>query len=592
MATGKSGTIAATPKYGYGVEIDWSEEYSINENTSTVTAKVYITYNYIGKIGRRTVSCTINGVTQTANISITEDYSPDIVRRRLVGTFSQSGIAHNATTGAASITISATFPFNLYDSYGRYVGDVTASGEVILTTIPRVSPVYASDGYIGSAISITINKTVSSFTHTLKYSFAGEEGTIVSKTAASSYSWTPPMSLCSNIPNAEYANCTITCETYSGSTLIGSKTCTVRLTVPASVLLTCSSGWATVSPYNTGTKAEGINNYVKGYSRAAVTFDSSKISTANSYGATIASYKIVYGGSTFTSPYRTGTITDKGTKAVSCYVVDSRNRSVKIDLSFTVLDYYNPTVSDIEVFRCLSNGDASVSGQYVSVKASVTYSSLSGLNSFTIRARIKPVNGAYGSYTNLESGAASVIGGGSVLINASYVVEISVYDALNNSYVYTTTIPTTTVLLNGRPGDKGIAFGKYAEEDNLFESAWPMKIEGETMQDFVVEQGITDIWTWRKWKSGIAECWGTWSGTLTHYTTTNGFYAYYTSVSFPSGLFSASPIPTYSAGVGSAFAIPGNLGNLSNTAMNCYALVSSGGEQTVKFCIHACGTWK
>ena len=101
------------------------------------------------------------------------------------------------------------------------------------------------------------------------------------------------MSLCSNIPNAEYANCTITCETYSGSTLIGSKTYTVRLTVPASVLLTCSSGWATVSPYNTGTKAEGINNYVKGYSRAAVTFDSSKISTENSYGATIASYKIV-----------------------------------------------------------------------------------------------------------------------------------------------------------------------------------------------------------------------------------------------------------------------------------------------------------
>lgn len=28
------------------------------------------------------------------------------------------------------------------------------------------------------------------------------------------------------------------------------------------------------------------------------------------------------------------------------------------------------------------------------------------------------------------------------------------------------------------------------------------------MADFVVEQGTTGIWTWRKWYSGIAECWG------------------------------------------------------------------------------------
>jgi hypothetical protein len=28
------------------------------------------------------------------------------------------------------------------------------------------------------------------------------------------------------------------------------------------------------------------------------------------------------------------------------------------------------------------------------------------------------------------------------------------------------------------------------------------------MADFVVEQGTSGIWTWRKWYSGVAECWG------------------------------------------------------------------------------------
>lgn len=29
--------------------------------------------------------------------------------------------------------------------------------------------------------------------------------------------------------------------------------------------------------------------------------------------------------------------------------------------------------------------------------------------------------------------------------------------------------------------------------------------------DYVVEQGTSGIWTYRKWNSGIAECWGYWS---------------------------------------------------------------------------------
>lgn len=40
-----------------------------------------------------------------------------------------------------------------------------------------------------------------------------------------------------------------------------------------------------------------------------------------------------------------------------------------------------------------------------------------------------------------------------------------------------------------------------------------LNINGSDVADFVIEQGTSDIWTYRKWNSGIAECWGTSSGT-------------------------------------------------------------------------------
>lgn len=53
------------------------------------------------------------------------------------------------------------------------------------------------------------------------------------------------------------------------------------------------------------------------------------------------------------------------------------------------------------------------------------------------------------------------------------------------------------------------------------------------LADFIVEQGTSGIWTYRKWNSGIAECWGTASLTPTW-------------VSYTAGLYFSSPQPTIS----------------------------------------------
>ena len=64
----------------------------------------------------------------------------------------------------------------------------------------------------------------------------------------------------------------------------------------------------------------------------------------------------------------------------------------------------------------------------------------------------------------------------------------------------------------------------------------------EPAVDYIVEQGTSGIWTYRKWNSGVAECWGKHSFTITAWAQwgsaweTNGTYA-----SYPTSLFISNP---------------------------------------------------
>ena len=78
---------------------------------------------------------------------------------------------------------------------------------------------------IGTNTTITITRDNKAYTHTLKYSFNGATGTIVTKTTQTTYVWTPPAStFYSKIPNTTSGYGTITCETYEGNTHIGTTT--------------------------------------------------------------------------------------------------------------------------------------------------------------------------------------------------------------------------------------------------------------------------------------------------------------------------------------------------------------------------------
>ncbi len=117
--------------------------------------------------------------------------------------------------------------------------------------------------------------------------------------------------------------------------------------------------------------------------------------------------------------------------------------------------------------------------------------------------------------------------------------------------------------------------------------------QGANLVDYVVEQGTDGIWTYRKWSSGIAECWGEYSVTISHYSTALGGYAYYTNISFPSDLFISAPIPVYSAYVNGYLAIAGTItGSLTKDSCNYYAVSNASGSHPTRWYITAKGRWK
>ena len=209
-------------------------------------------------------------------------------------------VSHNAD-GSKTLTVSA-FSGQVWKDSG-YLTATAASQSFQLAAIPRATEPVMGAATMGEAVRISLPRASSAFTHTLSYVFGAASGTIV-ENAGTEVQWTVPESLAAQIPDSSVGTGTLTCRTYNGGTLVGTKTVTFTATVPQSMKPALTNGWAAVSYDNSGTKASGIAAWVQGYSKAKAVFDSSKI--ACKQGASIAKYAVTYLGKTVEeSPYRT-----------------------------------------------------------------------------------------------------------------------------------------------------------------------------------------------------------------------------------------------------------------------------------------------
>ena len=395
-------------------------------------------------------------------------------------------VSHNAD-GSKTLTVSA-FSGQVWKDSG-YLTATAAAQSFQLAAIPRATVPSMGAATIGEEVTIILPRASSTFTHTLTYSFGSASGTIGSDLGTSAV-WRLPESLAAQIPNDPDGTGTLTCRTYNGGTLVGTKTVTFTATVPQSMKPALTNGWAAVSYDNSGTKASGIAAWVQGYSKAKAVFNGSKVTCKQ--GASIAKYAVTYLGKTVEeSPYRTETISTTSA-TVRCTVTDSRGLTAWEDFNIALLEYAPPALVGADLFRSDGEGTAADGGLHIAGVARARYSELGGLNSVTLKGYWKSVGGSYGAGKTMTVGAVGLVTGNvEISTDRSYVALLVLTDSLGNSARYEENIPTERVAFHLKEGGNGAAFGKVAEMEYALELAedWELKVKGKRLLDLIYPVG-------------------------------------------------------------------------------------------------------
>lgn len=464
---------------------------SIANNTSSVTVKVWAKRTNSGyeTYGTGTVYCKVNGTTYSASISTSQKITSTPICL-YSGGFT---IPHN-DDGTKTLTMSA------WINIPSIVTSSEQSYSQALTTIARASQPTIStySTTMGNSVTIYTHRASTSFKHTITYKFGSASGTIVTG-LETDYTWTIPLSLASQIPNSTSGVGTLTCYTYNGSTLIGTKTVNFQAIVPNSIVPSFSSlGITRVD--NGVPSAWGV--YVKGKSKATLTINGA----SGSYGSNIVRYSISGGGySTTSSSFTTGVLNTVGTNTFIATITDSRGRTATKTVTCSVVDYFAPHISYTEAFRCNSSGVADENGKYIKVKASFTYASVSGKNTLTSNVSYSVYNsGSFSTPVSITNNTySSAIGGGAISIDNSYIVKFRVADYFTSHEVYED-IPTPSVTMDFKKGGKGIGIGKVSQTDNLLDVAWNTSLDGDlSVAKRSYLDGLVDVSGFASFYSGM-----------------------------------------------------------------------------------------
>ena len=319
-------------------------------------------------------------------------------------------------------------------------------------SVPTVNPTSQA---LGNAVTINTNRSSASLTHTLKYTFGNQSGTVASG-VGESFVWTLPVELASVIPNAASGTLTITCETYLGGVLTGTSTVNLTVTVPNNATFAPSASLETTG------NALLDGEYVQGISTV-----SGEVATSGKYGAGIASIRTVisnltYNGASFTSsPFSaTGSVTATTT------VTDSRGFTATAAQSITVRAYSPPQITTLSAYRCDASGNALSSGTYIRMNYALSLSSVNGKNNWITRS----LSWSGGTQAITDTSGYVVLPGADA--NTAYTITITVQDLISGAVTSQTSVVRVQPVFDVYPNGLGVGLGTEAVEGAVT-SAWP-----------------------------------------------------------------------------------------------------------------------
>lgn len=213
------------------------------------------------------------------------------------------------------------------------------------------------------------------------------------------------------------------------------------------------------------------------------------------------------------------------------------------------LAYWSPKINNISLARCNSDGTLNSYGTYVKVVFNWECCQIIGSNPIgSITVGYATIGST--TFTNTavtasgNKGTSSVvIGDNKLSVDNQYNIQITIIDSKKGTSASTYPLSAAAFTIDFKSGGKGVAIGKPADTDNLFDVKWVTRIRdtltvnknatvggltigNNPVNDYVIAQGRSGIWTYRKWNSGFAECWCTASNKVATDTKWGNVYYY------------------------------------------------------------------
>lgn len=447
---------------GYAVRVVYSvnSQDTVN-NSSNVTVEAHLvslksSYN-INASATKYGSLVINGTTYSFSFNATISGLQD---KKLYTT--TVTIPHNSD-GTKSFSISCSLGIEVTLSGTKY-NTVSTSGTVNLPAIPRTTPVSTSGtAKFGATITITHTRPSTAFAITLRYTCGSASGTIITKQATNSTSWTVPKDLQSQIPKSTSIPITIYCDTYSGDTLIG----TTYTSYTCSIADDCNPSLTTLSCSNPDT---GGTTFYQGVSKLRV-----EVGYNQAYSSPIEKFVMTVDGQTITNYgyiIWSGVLQNSGAKNVAITITDGRGRTATKTWTnaFTVTAYSAPKINSFTCKRMALDEDGNLVISNLGTKGYFSYD-ISWHSSSTNKVRkfyYKP--NASSSWTTISLSNDSQTDynfNNSLASGSGYDLKLEISDQVT-TVSQTIQMPYLFPLINLSADGTSIAFGKETNAANRF----------------------------------------------------------------------------------------------------------------------------
>ena len=377
---------------------------------------------------------------------------------KLGATISSYAVTINGSAYSGSVVTSSVIASSGNISVAVTVTDSRGYTVTYSTTVPFVAiaaPTFSlSTVALGSAITITTNRASTAITHTLKYAYGTQTGTVASEVGAS-HAWTLANEMAVGIPSATSGVVTVTQESYFGARLLGTKTATFTATIPDTATFRPVPTISSITEGATGLSAFTV--FIQGKSKLVVTS-----SASFKHGATLLRYDITINGVTYAgSPAVSSIINSSGSIPIKVKVTDSRGYTGETTGSANVVAYAPPKLT---LFKAIRDQEVNLS-----TPINFEISTILNQNTKSYVIEYRPTGGtwitAHSSSTVYTLN--TTLNKPSVLSNSlSYEVRLTISDYFVN-VVRTASIGTGFSLIDFRNTGKGLAFGKVSEKDGL-----------------------------------------------------------------------------------------------------------------------------